>query len=66
MIHLNDKNTTELVVRETPDLMAKVETLDAALQSILDRLTEMNDRLEKENIELAQRLGLPRPEVTKL
>ena len=66
MIHLNDKNAPELVVRESPDLMESVENLDAELKAIIDKLDSLNARLERENRELAQRLGLPRPEVTKL
>lgn len=63
MIHVNEKTTPKLVVQETPDLMAEVENLDAELQAIIDKLDAMNRKLEAENIELAQRLGLPRPEV---
>lgn len=66
MIHLNEKTTPKLVVQETPDLMESVENLDAELKAIIDKLDSLNARLERENIELAQRLGLPRPEVTKL
>ncbi len=63
MIHVNETTTPKLVVRETPDLMESVENLDAELKAIIDKLDSLNRKLEAENIELAQRLGLPRPEV---